>query len=202
MTRVETPQSDSKVGSPSFHLKNILSLTLITTITTFALLYIYYATYVPPNPMQDVQNMLGKAAANYQIESKSFPAGSPVENPLSQNYWIVRDGETELMRVFKVNAGGFGGAVVTIVGVDGENVRAISVLDASGETAGLGQRITEQKFQRQFIGRARIEIPANRTEWGPNKLDMVSSATFSSSAVARNITQAFNLYRISQAGEQ
>ncbi|MGL5721588.1 MAG: FMN-binding protein [Brevinema sp.] len=197
MSTEVSANTEPEVGSVAFHLRNVLSLVAITTVVTFCLLYVYYITYVPPNPVADIQKMLGKASENYKIDSATFSAEAGVDNPISQTYWTVFDGNTELMRVFKVNAGGFGGAVVAIIGVEGETVKAISILDASGETAGLGQRVTEQKFQRQFIGKLRNQIPNNRTEWTPNGLDMVASASFSSGAVARNIAQTFLLYRLS-----
>ena len=197
MSSEVSTNTEPQVGSVAFHLRNVLSLVVITTVVTFCLLYVYYITYVPPNPVADIQKMLGKASADYRIDSTPFAAEAGVENVISQTYWTVFDGDTELMRVFKVNAGGFGGPVVAIIGIDGDTVTALNVLDASGETAGLGQRVTEQKFQRQFLGKLRNQIPTGRTEWTPNGLDMIASASFSSGAVTRNIAQAFLLYRLS-----
>ncbi|MGL5253784.1 MAG: FMN-binding protein [Brevinema sp.] len=197
MSTEVSASTEPQVGSVAFHIKNVVSLVVITIVVTFCLLYVYYATYVPPNPVADIQKMLGKVSVDYQINSEDFELESGVENSISKTFWTVFDGNTELMRVFKVNAGGFGGPVIAIIGVDGETVKAISILDASGETAGLGQRIIEQKFQRQFIGKLSSEIPTDRTEWTSNGLDMVASASFSSGAVTRNIAQAFLLYRLS-----
>ncbi|SFB89303.1 FMN-binding domain-containing protein [Brevinema andersonii] len=185
------------IGSPKFHLQNVLSLTLITGLMTFSLLFVYYFTYQEPNPLLDIQEMLGKKAQEYNIIQEEMDLdGEP------NIYWsVVSTNEQEIMRVFRVSSGGFGGPVVALVGTDGQQVLAIKVLDASSETAGLGQKVTEQGFQRQFLGLKIDQLPIDRTDWGSKNLDMISGATFSSSALVKDINEAFVMYDLSKKAE-
>lgn len=185
------------IGSPKFHLQNVLSLTLITGLMTFSLLFVYYLTYREPNPLLDVQEMLGKKAQEYSILQKEVDLDGE-----TNIYWSVVDAnQQEIMRVFKVSSGGFGGPITALVGTDGQRVLGIKVLDASSETAGLGQRVTEQGFQRQFLGLMVTQLPIDRTDWASKNLDMVSGATFSSSALVNDINEAFVMYDLSKKAE-
>lgn len=185
------------IGSPKFHLQNVLSLTLITGLMTFSLLFVYYFTYQEPNPLLDVQEMLGKKAQEYSIIQKEVDSDGE-----TNIYWaVVDENQQEVMRVFKVSSGGFGGPIVALVGTDGQQVLGIKVLDASAETAGLGQRVTEQGFQRQFLGLMINQLPTDRTDWVSKNLDMISGATFSSSALVKDINEAFVMYDLSKKAE-
>lgn len=185
------------IGSPKFHLQNVLSLTLITGLMTFSLLFVYYFTYQEPNPLLDVQEMLGKKAQEYNIIQKEVDSDGE-----TNIYWaVVDENQQEVMRVFKVSSGGFGGPIVALVGTDGQQVLGIKVLDASAETAGLGQRVTEQGFQRQFLGLMINQLPTDRTDWASKNLDMISGATFSSSALVKDINEAFVMYDLSKKAE-
>lgn len=185
------------IGSPKFHLQNVLSLTLITGLMTFSLLFVYYFTYQEPNPLLDVQEMLGKKAQEYSIIQKEVDSDGE-----TNIYWaVVDENQQEVMRVFKVSSGGFGGPIVALVGTDGQQILGIKVLDASAETAGLGQRVTEQGFQRQFLGLMINQLPTDRTDWVSKNLDMISGATFSSSALVKDINEAFVMYDLSKKAE-
>ncbi|MGL5956091.1 MAG: FMN-binding protein, partial [Brevinema sp.] len=168
-------------------------------------------TYEPPNPLKDVQTMLGRNAEKYNIVQKNLTTSDL--NHLDNNdqaqlgkyftgaeilRFYVTDKETEepVMTVVSISSGGFGGPVRTLVGTDGETVKAISVIDVSTETAGLGQRVSERGFQNQFIGRTRETLPMDRSEWEGQNIDMISGATFSSSSVVNNIVKAFDLYKV------
>lgn len=164
---------------------------------TFSLLFVYYFTYQEPNPLLDVQEMLGKKAQEYSIIQKEVDSDGE-----TNIYWAVIDeNQQEVMRVFKVSSGGFGGPIVALVGTDGQQVLGIKVLDASAETAGLGQRVTEQGFQRQFLGLMINQLPIDRTDWASKNLDMISGATFSSSALVKDINEAFVMYDLSKKAE-
>lgn len=188
------------IGSPKFHLQNVLSLTLITGLMTFSLLFVYYFTYQEPNPLLDVQEMLGKNAQQYIVEQQDMYLDP--EKHHEYIFWSVKEADgQEVMRVFKVSSGGFGGPVVALVGTDGQQVLGIKVLDASSETAGLGQKVTEQGFQRQFLGLKIDQLPIDRTDWASKNLDMISGATFSSSALVKDINEAFVMYDLSKKAE-
>ncbi|MGL4677211.1 MAG: FMN-binding protein [Brevinema sp.] len=199
---------DVPIGSPLFHLYNVLYLTFFTGVMAFGMLSVFYLTYEPPDPLKAVEKMLGETE-QYNIIQKNIELSDldslheddqkklkKYFNGTEIERFYVTDVVTEepVMTVVLVASGGFGGSVKSLVGTDGEMVKAISVIDVSTETPGLGQRVSERKFQNQFIGRTRETIPIDRTEWEPKDIDMISGASFSSGSIVNNIVKAFDLY--------
>ncbi|MDK2818105.1 MAG: FMN-binding protein [Spirochaetota bacterium] len=204
---------DAPIGSPIFHIWNVLYLTIFSSIMAFGVLFVYYITYQPPNPLADVQLMLGDSLRLYNIEQKNMIKEETLalnimdqtsiniyfETPELLRFYITDKVTGEpVMTVFSVSSGGFGGSVRALVGTDGNKVLAMRVLDVTTETAGLGQRVAEFGFQRQFINKTLDELPIDRTEWDSKGIDMISGATFSSSAIVDNIDKAFNLYQMGE----
>lgn len=77
---------------------------------------------------------------------------------------------------------GYGGKVPVMVGFDLEGNIVGIVVDASGETAGLGQKTADPPFTDQFRGRAHDDAFSD--------IDSVSSATVSSVSVVRSVRTA------------
>ncbi len=201
---------DAPMGSPMFHLYNVLYLTFFTGLMTFGMLFVYYITYEAPNPAKDVENMLGRTASQYEVIQDNLTLSSiqnsnSPDKALLESYFtgseIDRFYVTDIntgnlyMIVYSVTSGGFAGPVRSLVGIGDNEVRALEVTDASVETAGLGQRIAEKGFALQFINKTAGDMPSDRTEWTPNGLNMISGATFSSMAVVNNIKKALELYK-------
>lgn len=199
------------MGSPAFHLRNVLSLTIITGVMTFFLLSVYHFTYVPPNPLADVEKMLGTDVEKYTIVQDNLLKDellvlSAEDQTRLQSYFdtpeigrfYVSDKVTgeAVMTIVATSSGGFGGAVHALVGTDGKEVLALMVTSADTETAGLGQRIAEKSFLRQFINRTPDQLPKDRMDWTPKDIDMISGATFSSTAIVNIIYKGFDLYNV------
>jgi electron transport complex protein RnfG len=85
----------------------------------------------------------------------------------------------------EAEAQGYGGALKVMVGLtpDGE-VQHVKVLDASGETPGLGQKVKEDSFLKQFAGQSAIK-----------SVDGIASATYSSRGVMNAVNAALDVYR-------
>ena len=79
---------------------------------------------------------------------------------------------------------GFGGEVTVKATLDGTTVKALSI-DTPNETAGLGQKASEEAFTSQFIGK---EGPFT---YGENGIEALSGATVTSNAVLKALNQAF-----------
>ena len=79
---------------------------------------------------------------------------------------------------------GFGGEVTIKATLDGTTVKALSI-DTPNETAGLGQKASEEAFTSQFIGK---EGPFT---YGENGIEALSGATVTSNAVLKALNQAF-----------
>ncbi len=106
-------------------------------------------------------------------------------------YIATKDGET-VGYIFTVSAKGYGGdiSVMTAVNPDG-NVIAIDILDASGETPGLGQNITKFEFYKQYNG-LKNGITVSKSTAGENEIQAVTGATISSKAVTSAVNQALD----------
>ncbi len=94
---------------------------------------------------------------------------------------------------FKSEGNGFQGKIIIMVGLDLDylKLKGIKVLEQV-ETPGLGNRIGDPDFQKQFAGvdiHPRIEYIKNRKPEKPNQIQAISGATISSSSVVRNLNR-------------
>ena len=84
--------------------------------------------------------------------------------------------------IFRVSSKGYGGQLPVMVGFDLSGQIVGLVVDASGETAGLGQKTADPAFTDQFKGRLAGDPFAD--------IDAVSSATISSDSVVVSVQAA------------
>ncbi len=90
---------------------------------------------------------------------------------------------------------GYGGPIRIFVGLSADGkVQGVKVLQADGETPGLGARIKEPSFLDQFIGR-----PVINTRWAAvakdgGEIQAITGATISSRAVAEAIRTGLEVY--------
>jgi len=123
---------------------------------------------------------------------------------------IEIDGENLLLFVGKKNnnpwaiayettASGFAGDVTVMVGYDLEQDKLTGLkVGKNSETAGVGSKVTEDPFTKQFKGLAIdlefVDGPC------PSEVDAVSGATVSSTAVCNALKQSVELYpRVKEA---
>lgn len=138
------------------------------------------------------------ASAEHKVEQKAmvrviaadeFTEGTVTVNGIENKYYTaVKDGETAGY-IFTVSKHGYGGnvKVMTGIGTDGKII-AVEVLDASGETPGLGQNVAKKTFWEQFKG-----LSGNLAVGG--NVEAVTGATISSKAVTSCINEALDLYK-------
>ncbi len=98
--------------------------------------------------------------------------------------------------VFKTAGKGYGGKVVCNVGIDKNGDITGVVIISQAETPGLGSKIeeikkgeTEPYFLRQFKGKSKDNI-----KFDDNKIQAISGATISSTAVLKAVQKAFELF--------
>ena len=80
--------------------------------------------------------------------------------------------------------------VMTAVKSDG-TVAAVEILDASGETPGLGQNVTKQDFYGQYANHTK-DISVKKSNATGNEVNAVTGATISSKAVTAAVNEALN----------
>ncbi len=106
----------------------------------------------------------------------------------------IKNGDT-IGCIFTVSAKGYGGdiQVMTAVNMNG-TVAAVEILDASGETPGLGQNVTKETFYSQFAGLKKgvTVIKGGAANIENNEINAVTGATISSKAVTSAVNQALD----------
>jgi electron transport complex protein RnfG len=108
-------------------------------------------------------------------------------------YHIVKKEGKEIGFIFVTSAKGYGGEiqVMTAVNID-LTVAAIEILDASGETPGLGQNVTKESFFSQFVNHKKdiSVIKGGGANLDNNEIHAVTGATISSKAVTGAVNTA------------
>jgi Na+-transporting NADH:ubiquinone oxidoreductase subunit NqrC len=82
------------------------------------------------------------------------------------------------------------------VGPDLETVKGIEVLDHA-ETPGLGGRMTEEKFKKQFVGKKlkpKLSIVRGRGTIGHNEVHAITGASFTSKGIENIINEAMETF--------
>ncbi|MFQ6043726.1 MAG: RnfABCDGE type electron transport complex subunit G [Candidatus Poribacteria bacterium] len=95
---------------------------------------------------------------------------------------------------FEAQAEGFGGTVSVMVGIDPENETLVGIgVSAPKETPGVGSRVAEEPFGKQFPGLSLDENIAVKADGGI--IDAVSGATTSSRAACKAVRRGIELYK-------
>ncbi len=82
------------------------------------------------------------------------------------------------------------------IGSDLETIKGIEILDHT-ETPGLGGRMTEVEFKKQFIGkklRPRLSLVRGRETVGPNEVHAITGASYTSKGIERIINEAMEAF--------
>ena len=146
-----------------------------------------------------------KETMNGLIEDAEFRAGAldiiDVAEPFDY-YTAIKDGKT-VGYIFTTSAKGYGGdvSVMTAVGTDGKII-AVSILDATTETPGLGQNVTKEGFYSQYKDKTEgVAVVKNSAK--DNEINAVTGATISSKAVTAAVNDALEYYKlvVSDKGE-
>ncbi len=90
---------------------------------------------------------------------------------------------------------GYGGEISLAVGVDNDlKVTGVDVISQT-ETAGLGNKCTEDEFKNQYIGKT-LGIDVVKKDPKENEIDAISSATVTSKAVTSGVNAAIEAAQI------
>lgn len=177
-----------------FQLTGIL--TLVSVLSGWALSY----TYTLTKPIIEVKRYEKRVAAIAQVlppfdnrpekEVVSIPGerGEPVE------FYVGKKDGAATGVAFRSAAVGYAGRIALMIGVtpDGK-VYGLAVLDQN-ETPGLGNKITQESFTGQFLGK---DLDTSR--WEVKKaggdFDQITAATVSSRAITKGIREGLTLFQ-------
>ena len=111
-----------------------------------------------------------------------YAAAEPVEEPTEAP--VATEEPAALENAKTATIAGFGGAEITVKVTDENGVITALVVDASSQTAGLGQKCAEEAFTAQFIGKS---APLTLGDG----IDAVASATITSQAVVDAVNSLY-----------
>lgn len=116
---------------------------------------------------------------------------------VADTVWIVFDTcGNKIGIVFKVCPRGYGGPIPTLVGLSMDTtvtgIRTATPPEGLKETPGLGTKVNDTWFKRQFIGKREQEILLKKDG---GKLDAITAATISSRAVTDGVRKGVKKYK-------
>lgn len=176
----------------------VLVLGLISAMSAAALSYVFDLT---KDRIEE-----GKKAKRLLAIKEVLPSGytnSPDEEmykikltegePALECYPAKENGELKSVAVKSYTKNAFSGEMWLMVGMlpDG-TINKISVIDQK-ETPGLGTKVTEEKFKKQFMNKNPIEFKLDVKKDG-GEVDAITAATISSRAVCDAIKRAYKTY--------
>jgi len=180
--------------------KLTIVLTIICSLAATALALVYNITKDPIAYQQRLKKL--KAIKAVQPNYDNEPDQDFVDIPPEKNaggdagltrFYITKKGADPTGVVFVVTGGGYGGPIDLMLGLTPEGtITGIQVLKHS-ETPGLGAKITEEKFLKQFPSKN-----IQNTKWSMKKsggdIDQISGATISPTAVVTAIHSGLALF--------
>jgi electron transport complex protein RnfG len=180
-----------------FDIKEVLvptiSLFLICTVVTF-LLAVTNSVTAPKIEQLQIE-IANRTKAEVLSVATSFSEEKTVElNKVTYTYYEGYDDSKNVVGyVFTTSAKGYGGDIVTMVGVKADGV--VSGLDflSISETAGLGMNADSDDFKSQFVGKSGV-IGVNKTTSSDNEIQALTGASITSKAVTEAVNIALELY--------
>ena len=177
--------------------KLTIVLTIICSLAATALALVYTITKEPIAFQQRLKKL--KAIKAVQPDYDNAPDQDFVDlktdgsAEVPTRFYITKKGETPTGVVFMVSAVGYGGTIDLMVGLNPEgSITGVQVLRHT-ETPGLGAKITEEKFLKQFASRN-----IQDTNWALKKeggdIDQISGATISPQAVVKALSGGLTLF--------
>ena len=166
-----------------------LVLTVICIVVTLSLSSANALTYkkIENLAIKNQNNAMAKLMEG-DYESATFTA-----NDQDVDYTIVKKDGKIIGYIFKTSAKGYGGEISVMTAVNPDaSVAAVEILDASGETPGLGQNVTKENFYKQYEGRPHdvVVVKGGNADKVKNEIDAVTGATISSKAVTKAVNTA------------
>lgn len=175
-------------------LFNMIAVLMIIAICSAAAIgYVYKITKAPideaknNNVLSAIKDLVG-VFDNNPFEEKTAISGSQVEL-----YPAREDGAIKSVAIKAFNNEGFGGRIELIIGIlmDG-TITGYKIIEQS-ETPGLGTKVNEPKFSKQFVGKNAYTNNFDLKKDG-GEIDAVTGATISSKAVVNAVKSAVAAY--------
>lgn len=177
---------------------------LVPTITLFAIALVSTLLLALMNNVT-ADRIAAQAAASAAAARQSVftEAENFVEQEMKDGttYFEATDKEGNILGyVFTTGYKGYGGRVEATVGIDNDGViTGVVPGDLGDETPGLGQTATKPSFLKQFVGQS-TPLTVVKNDAGEGKIEALTSATITSTAVTNDVNQALELFQTVTGG--
>ena len=132
-----------------------------------------------------VMNLLKSYNENY--DWNDYDITSQVKNKDDQisNVYVGRVDGVEKVRIYKVQTTGYSsGAIITLIFIEENVIKKVSIVSASGQTKGVGSKVEDDKYLDIYIGKQCSEYNNDlATNHNSKSVDVISGATVSSRGV-------------------
>lgn len=174
-------------------VKMIVTLTVLGALAGIVLSFVFRMA----DPLIQINKEKELRAAIFTVltEAKDYRALTKEYEKKDFTIYVGLDNNSSPVGVaFKADGNGYQGNVGVMVGLglDYKKLKGIEILDQV-ETPGLGDRIREESFKKQFKGvevSPEIEYIKYVKPEKPNQIQAITGATISSKAVVTNINNA------------
>ena len=172
--------------------KSILSASVFLVVLCIVVTLAVSASHSATEDRIAMQQERARAQAMYSL-LPAYRYDEVFMHGASSYMALAEDGEV-LGFIFISDTFGWGGPVQVMTAIQDRKVLAIAILDAAGETPGLGQNILRESFTDQFrniVGTPEL-VRGAPTE--ANHIQALTGATASAKAVVDAVTTALEIY--------
>ncbi len=168
-------------------VKPVVTLAIIALVVSSALVFTYNLTKSDESAVSEevqaaVNDLLGEGGEQVEFDAAAFE-----ENKLQT---VFKDASGQKLALV-VTPKGYGGDIEMVVAVDKDGKITGTRVTAQTETPDLGSRITEEEFQKQFVGKiGELTAVKNGTAKGEGEIDAIAGATISSKGFTDGVNKA------------
>jgi len=179
-------------------IKNIfkyaLVLFIITAVTASLLAWVNMVT--ADKIAQNAVLAENEALREVMVNAESFEMldEASAKGYGAQAIYIAKDASGEEIGLcVKMAQNGYGGEIISVIGVDTEGiVTGVSIISHS-ETPGLGAKLVKDDFKGQFTGKGEVSVVKAGAK--DNEVNAISGATISSRALAGSVNSAVSILK-------
>jgi len=171
-------------------MKSTTVLTITAIISAFLLAFVYKNT----NPIiEKVKTGKLKSALMEVFPEKGLEFKNIIPDTL---YEVLKEGKKQGI-IFINGERGYSSVITAIVGINNKGkITGMHILkEGLKETPGLGMRVIEKWFQKQFIGKDESQLILKKDNKKKGTLDAITSATISSRAVVNAVKEGMEKYK-------
>lgn len=120
----------------------------------------------------------------------------------SYTYYVAKTDGQPVCYIFTATASGYGGDVSVMTGINPDGtVKSVEILDASGETPGMGQNVKKESFISQYASKSG-KVNLSKTESNDTTVTAITGATISSTAVTDCVNSALEMFKTEAGGDE